>query len=391
MPVGDLEPGAATRERGSVREVALLATRLGATAFGGPAAHIALLHREIVVERQWIGPHEFERMLGLTNLLPGPNSTEMVMHAGYVRAGHRGLVAAGICFILPGALMTLGLAVGYGRVGESPTAQAFLLGVQAAVVAVLVQALWRLLRPVSRSWVDWAGIAFVAALALAGLPELWLLFAAGGLIGIGRIALRRRSTASVSHVFVAAMLLGATVESRYSHQEMVLAFLKIGAMLYGSGYVLISLLDDVFVRQLGWLSTSQVVDAVAAGQMTPGPLFSSATFIGYELGGYAGAALATVAIFLPAFLFVAIAAPLLPRLAQNPDLLDLVHGVSIAAIGLLVAVTVTLGQSSFESWMGVAVLVISGVALLRYGVNSALVIAVGGLLAMLMFRSGVGA
>lgn len=378
--------------RGTAREVALLATRLGATAFGGPAAHIAILQDEIVHRRGWLGQTEFNHMLGLTNLLPGPNSTEMVMHAGYTQAGYRGLLAAGLGFILPGASLTLLLAVAYQHWGSSQLGQHFLLGVQAAVVAVLVQALWRLMRTVDRQPLDLAGIAVITALALAGLSEIPLLIAGGALLGAIRIARRRTLSLSAGGAGIALMLTGiaGSAAQAYSPGRLFFAFLKIGGLLYGSGYVLVSLLDDTFAQQLGWLTSAQVVDAIAAGQMTPGPLFTSATFIGYEVGGFEGAAIATFAIFLPAFVFVAAAAPLLRRISRSPDALDILHGISVAAIALLLAVTLSLGRASLDSATSAVIAVCAGFLLMKFHVNAALVIISGGALAILLHAAGLG-
>lgn len=378
--------------RGTAREVALLATRLGATAFGGPAAHIAILQDEIVHRRGWLGQTEFNHMLGLTNLLPGPNSTEMVMHAGYTQAGYRGLLAAGLGFILPGASLTLLLAVAYQHWGSSQLGQHFLLGVQAAVVAVLIQALWRLMRTVDRQPLDLAGIAVITALALAGLSEIPLLIAGGALLGAIRIARRRTLSLSAGGAGIALMLTGiaGSAAQAYSPGRLFFAFLKIGGLLYGSGYVLVSLLDDTFAQQLGWLTSAQVVDAIAAGQMTPGPLFTSATFIGYEVAGFEGAAIATFAIFLPAFVFVAAAAPLLRRISRSPDALDILHGISVAAIALLLAVTLSLGRASLDSATSAVIAVCAGFLLMKFHVNAALVIISGGALAILLHAAGLG-
>lgn len=379
-------PDATGDDAGSVSEVARLAARLGATAFGGPAAHIALLQDEIVHKRGWIGQTEFNHMLGLANLLPGPNSTEMVMHAGFRRAGYRGLLVAGICFILPGALMTLVLAAGYRHWGNSTAGQVFLTGVQAAVVAVLVQALWRLTSMLERRPAPMAGIAILAMLSLLGFPELPLLFAGGAVLGAARIARRRAMTWSIGGIGTVTIVVAAAIDRTqpYSPGRLFLTFLKIGGLLYGSGYVLVSLLQGAFVDQLGWLSTEQIVDAVAAGQLTPGPLFTTSTFIGYQLGGVPGATIATVAIFLPAFVFVAFAAPLLRRISGNQDALDLLHGVSIAAIALLLAITISLGREMLNSAVSVSIGALAAFALLKLRLNAAVVIAGGGALALLL-------
>jgi chromate transporter len=368
----------------SLREVALLSLRLGATTFGGPAAHIAVLQDEIVHKRHWLDQQTFTHMLGLTNLLPGPNSTEMVMHAGYVRAGFRGLLAAGIGFILPGVGLTLLLAMAYREWGSSEIGIWFLVGVQAAVIAVLVQALWRLVAGTERNAIAFAGIGVIAALAVLGVPELPLLFVGGAILGTIRIAQRQRQTQLFGLPLSLALVpLAATgVVTPYSDGRLFLAFLKIGGLLYGSGYVLVSLLRGTFVENLGWLTEQQVIDAVAAGQITPGPLFSTATFIGYDVGGFTGAVVATVAIFLPAFLFVGFAAPLLPRIAGQPSLMDLLHGVSLAAIGLLIGVTIVLARTALDTWQAILIAVAAAAALLLMRVNSAVVIVIGGLVAV---------
>jgi chromate transporter len=369
---------------GSLREVALLSLRLGATTFGGPAAHIAVLQEEIVQKRQWLDQRAFTQMLGLTNLLPGPNSTEMVMHAGYTRAGYRGLLAAGIGFILPGVGVTLVLAMAYQEWGSSAAGMQFLAGVQAAVIAVLAQALFRLLSTADRDAATFVGIGAIAALAAFGVAELPLLFAGGAILGATRIVRRQRMTLAVGFpvMLLLAPVVAAGAGVPYSTGRLFVEFLKIGGLLYGSGYVLVSLLRGTFVDDLGWLTEQQVLDAVAAGQITPGPLFSTATFIGYDLGGLTGAAIATVGIFLPAFLFVALAAPLLPRIASHSALMDLLHGVSMAAIGLLLGVTIELGRAALDSFSTAVIAVLAAVALLKFQINSALVILLGGVSAI---------
>ena len=384
MPDSDShsEPTAPTAS--NLREVALLSLRLGATTFGGPAAHIAVLQDEIVQKRHWLDQQAFTHMMGLTNLLPGPNSTEMVMHAGYARAGYRGLLAAGFGFILPGVSLSLLLAMAYREWGTSQIGLHFLVGVQAAVIAVLMQAVWRLLAGTEREAIAIAGIGVIAVLAAIGVPELPLLFAGGAVLGSIRILRRQRQSLVVALplALLFAPLATSVAVTPYSGARLFLAFLKIGALLYGSGYVLVSLLRGTFVHDLGWLTEQQVLDAVAAGQMTPGPLFSTATFIGYDVGGYSGAAIATFGIFLPAFLFVALAAPLLPRIAKRAGLMDILHGVSLAAIGLLLGVTFVLACSALESWEAFLIAVLAAVALLVLRANSALVIVLGGLLAV---------
>jgi chromate transporter len=253
MPSSEESPEPTEFAASELRVVALLSLRLGATTFGGPAAHIAVLQDEIVEKRQWLDQQSFNQMLGLTNLLPGPNSTEMVMHAGYVRAGFRGLLAAGLGFILPGVLCTLGLALGYREWGSSETGEHFLMGVQATVIAVLAQALWRLLQGTERDPVSVIGIGAIAVLAALGVCELPLLFAGGFLLGTLRIGQRKRITLAaglpLELLFVPLTAAGTAVAN--SNGTLFLEFLKIGGLLYGSGYVLVSLLQGTFVDDLG--------------------------------------------------------------------------------------------------------------------------------------------
>ncbi len=390
MPVPEDLSDSPESSSDSLREVALLSLRLGATTFGGPAAHIAVLQDEIVLKRHWLDQQAFTHMLGLTNLLPGPNSTEMVMHAGYVRAGYRGLLAAGIGFILPGAGLTLLLAIAYREWGSSEEGMRFLAGVQATVIAVLVQAIWRLLSTAERDSASLVGIGAVAVVSVLGVAELPLLFLGGAVLGAIRILRRQRQALAIGFPVLLLMaplvIAGAIVP--YSNGRLFLEFLKIGGLLYGSGYVLVSLLRGTFVDNLGWLTEQQVLDAVAAGQITPGPLFSTATFIGYDLGGFTGAAIATVGIFLPAFLFVALAAPLLPRIAKHATLMDILHGVSLAAIGLLIGVTIVLGRTAVDSVSTAVIAILAAIALLVFRINSALVILVGGVIGIALHVIG---
>lgn len=391
MPDTNSPAGTASRPNSELGEVALLSLRLGATTFGGPAAHIAVLQDEIVQKRNWLDQQAFNQMLGLTNLLPGPNSTEMVMHAGYVRAGYRGLLVAGLGFILPGVGLTLLLAMAYREWGSSEIGRWFLAGVQAAVIAVLVQALWRLLGGTERTLGVYVGIVGIATLSVVGFPEYALLFAGGATIGAVRILQRRRVTPGIGSplalLFVPLAAVGTA--TAYSDGRLFVAFLKIGGLLYGTGYVLASLLQGTFVDDLGWLTEQQVLDAVAAGQVTPGPLFSTATFIGYDLGGFSGAAFATIGIFLPAFLFVAFAAPLLPRIARNQNALDLLQGVTLASIGLLLGVTLLLARQQFDSFVSGGIAILAALALLGLRINSALVIVLGGLLAVALHVTSI--
>jgi chromate transporter len=389
----DLDDIAPDRLEGArLREVGLLALRLGCTAFGGPAAHIALLRHEVVVRRHWLSEDHFLDLLGATNLIPGPNSTEMVIHVGYERAGRRGLVVAGALFILPAATITLLFAWLYVRFGSTPTGASLLYGVKPVVIAVVAQAIWGLGRTAVRGPVLAAVGVATLALALAGVNELALLFGAGGLVALIRNVRRVPGIAGLgtwlpnTAAGPASILVGlaATGGEPYSALRLFFLFLKIGATLYGSGYVLLAFLEQDFVDSLGWLTQQQLLDAVAVGQFTPGPVFTTATFVGFLVGGWSGAVLATVAIFLPAFLFVALTNPLLPRLRRSPWAAAFLDGVNVAAVGLMVAVAWALGRAAVVDVPTAFLAIAATAVLLRFKLNSAWLILAGGAVGILV-------
>jgi chromate transporter len=369
-----------TIERGTVAEVARSFLKLGFVAFGGPAAHIALFHDEFVKRREWLSDQHFLDLLGATNLIPGPNSTEMSMHIGYVRAGLRGMIVGGICFIMPAALIMLTLAWLYVQYGTTPAAEWLLYGIKPVIIAVIIQAIWTL----GRKAVKTALLALVGgsvfALYLLGINELVLLF--GGALLVMLIENWQRVRTNSLAVFAPVSLLAqtATTSAPYSVGQMFLTFLKIGGLLYGSGYVLLAFLHSDLVERLGWLTDQQLLDAVAIGQFTPGPLFTTATFIGYLVGGLGGAIAATIGIFLPSFVFVAITNPLIPRLRQSPWLGSLLDGINVAAIGLMTAVTLELGRAALFDVITVGLTLVAAVLLLRYKVNSTWLIIGGGII-----------
>jgi len=358
-----------------LRELAGLFLKLGATAFGGPAVHIALLQNEVVDRRRWLTRDEFLDLLGATNLIPGPNSTEMAMHVGQRRAGLPGLLVAGACFILPAFLIVAACAWLYLRYAQTPAIAGVLYGVKPVVIAIVLQALWRLGRTALRS--RSAAIFAVAALAavLLGAHELLVLLAAGVLLPILRGVVRSAapgSAASIAPLLPLGML-GASASAvgaaGVSLGGLFAFFLKVGAVLYGSGYVLLAFLRADLVERWGWLSETQLLDAVAIGQVTPGPLFTTATFIGYVLAGPAGACVATVGIFLPGFVFVACTAPLIARLRTSPVAAAFLDGVNAASLALMAAVTLELLGSAFVDAVTVALGVASAVALLLTRLN----------------------
>jgi chromate transporter len=368
----------------SVLEVAVLFLRLGIVAFGGPAAHIAMFREEFIIRRKWLSDEEFLDMLGATNMIPGPNSTEMAIHIGYKRAGYLGLIVAGVSFILPAMLIVLVLAMLYVQYGSLPAAAWLLYGIKPVIIAVVVQAIWGLVEKAVKNYVlAIIGLA-VFVLYLLGGNEILLLFAGGIVYMLSRrIQENLKSKNSFGFwFFPLAQLLPQTLIP-VSLDGLFWTFLKIGSVLYGSGYVLLAFLRNDFVERLGWLTNQQLLDAVAIGQFTPGPVFTTATFIGYLIGGFSGAILATIGIFLPSFAFVALSQPLIPRLRQSRLFSALLDGVNIAALGLMAAVLISLTQDALVDWMTLALALIAGILLLRYKINSTWLILGGGVIGIL--------
>jgi chromate transporter len=378
---------AAEQPPGTVAEVALLALRLGFTAFGGPAAHIAMLRDEVVTRRKWVSDAHFLDLLGATNLIPGPNSTEMVIHIGQARAGWRGMIAAGVGFIMPAALIVLGLAWAYEQFGARPAGEWLLYGIKPVIIAIVAQALWGLLRAaVKGPFLAGVGLA-VLALYLLGFNELALLFGGGILVmlvrNLGRIARRENPAAALLPLGAAIPFWLAQAVAPVSLGQLFWSFLKIGAVLYGSGYVLLAFLRNEFVVRLGWLTDQQLLDAIAIGQFTPGPVFTTATFVGYLVAGLPGAALATIGIFLPSFVFVAAVNPLIPVLRRSPWMGGFLDGVNVAALGLMAAVLWELGRSAIVDALTIGLALIAAILLFRFKINSAWLVLGGGLIALL--------
>ena len=364
-------------------EVAALFLRLGFTAFGGPAAHIAIMHDEVVKRRKWITDEQFLDLLGATNLIPGPNSTEMAIHLGYVRAGWRGLILGGLCFIAPAALIVLALAWLYVRFGTTPQAGWLLYGIKPVVIAIILQALWTLGSKSLKNRVLILIGLIAFALFFFGFNEIALLFGGGLIFMLLSNATRFRTLNPLLFLPLSGLGLVQT-STAFSLATLFLTFLKIGSVLYGSGYVLLAFLRADFVLRLGWLTDQQLLDAVAIGQVTPGPLFTAATFIGYLLGGTSGALLATLGIFLPSFIFVAISNPLIPKIRNSAWASTLLDGVNASALGLMAAVTVQLGISSLTDIYTVVIAIISVILLFRYKINSTWLIAGGALTGFLL-------
>jgi chromate transporter len=375
------EPVAATKysdvsasRHTSLLELARLFLKLGMVAFGGPPAHIAMMEDEVVSRRGWLTREEFLDFLGATNLVPGPNSTEMAIHVGRVRAGWSGLLVAGASFILPSAVMVSALAWAYVRFGSLPQVAGLLYGVKPIVIALIVQAVFKLAKTAVKStWIAVVGV-FAALAAALGADQLAVL-AGGGLLTGLVYWLRSGKRTSAKALFLSGS--GFTgfgapsgVDASFSLTGLFLVFLKIGAILFGGGYVLVALIRSNLVAGLGWISERQLLDAIAMGQVTPGPLSTTATFIGYLLGGVLGAVVATVAIFLPAFFFVAISGPLVPRLRQSPLAGAVLDGVNVAALALIAVVSWQLFRAAVVDWTTLVLAGVSFFLLFRYRVNS---------------------
>jgi chromate transporter len=392
-----------------LRELAALFLKLGTISFGGPAAHIALMETEVVRKRRWLTRQQFLDMLGAANLIPGPTSTEMAINVGFVSAGWAGLCVAGASFILPAALITGAFAWAYLRFGALTQAVSVLAGIKAAVVAVIAISIWRL----GKTAVKGVGLAVLGGLSLAafflGVNPIAILFG-GGLLGM--LAQRATNLRASAALMVAPFIrwrafnvspstgtwawlrpFGAVVVAsgvtwplvvRPSVYRIGLFFLKVGAVLYGGGYVLLAFLDQGLVQQHAWLTHQQLLDAVAIGQFTPGPVLSTATFIGYILGGVPGAAVATVAIFLPSFFYVALLAPALFRLRQSTWMAAFLDSVNVCAVALMGGVTCRLAADALRGWPAWTIAGASLAVLLRWKVSPAWVVLGGGIVGLLL-------
>jgi len=380
-----IEAKGLTKRSERLREVALLFLKLGALSFGGPAVYVALMHHETVHRHRWIDEQRFLDLVGTTNLIPGPNATEMAIHLGLIRAGWRGLIAAGTLFILPGMAATLLVAWAYVTYGSIPEVGWVLYAVKPVVIGIVIEALWNLGRKGIKGPPTAAVGVGIAALYLLGFNEIALLFGGAAVVLLvysGRRLMKHGlfAVVSIPALFeISSTTLNAAVVP-FSQTGLLLSFLKIGSVLFGSGYVLLAFLRSEFVANLGWLTNQQVLDAVVAGQITPGPVFSSATFIGYLVGGWPSALLATLGIFLPSFLFVGLLSRILPFVRKSPWAATFLDGVNAASLGLMAGVTVQLGKTALVDIFTVVLSFISLLVIFRFRVNSVWLILGGGLL-----------
>jgi chromate transporter len=388
-------PGAAPR--GSLKELALFFLRLGVTAFGGPAAHIAIMEDELVRRRKWLSREKFLDLLGASNLIPGPSSSELAIHIGYLRAGWAGLLIGGACFISPAAILVGIIAWAYVRFGHLPAVAALLYGVKPVVIAVILQALWGLGRAAVKSWfLAIAGILCVA-LTFAQVNILVILFGTGAILAgvrelsrnrkgnhnaagiLAFVSMWRGARAGLARIFPWAGATGfaAVIPGMW---PLFLVFLRIGSIVFGSGYVLLAFLRADLVVHRAWVTDAQLVDAVAIGQVTPGPVFTTATFLGYLLRGPVGALVATVGIFLPAFILVGISGPLIPLLRRSATAGAFLDGVNVASLALMAAVSYQLGRAAIVDWVTIALAIASAVLLFRFRINSAWLVLGGAIL-----------
>jgi chromate transporter len=381
---GELDAGVVTP---SLKELALVFLELGTIAFGGPAAHIALMETEFVTRRRWLTREQFLDRLAASNLLPGPSSTEMAIFIGYEKRGLAGLLIAGCCFILPAALLVSVIAAGYVRYGALPQVSGILYALKPVVIAVVVQAFWNLARSAIKSrWLAAAGLV-ATVLYASGMHELLVLLVAGLLTAAPVLYSRGRASMTLVMLAIAPPIaVSAGAASRYGLGRLFLVFAKTGAVLFGSGYVLLAFLRADLVDRLHWLSEKQLLDAVAVGQITPGPLFTTATFIGYVIGGPAGAAVATLGIFAPAFLFVGMSSLVLPRIRRSAIAASMLDGVVAGSLALMAVVAWQLGRAAIVDGTTLAIAVLSIVLLLRFRVNSAWLIAAAAVLGWLVMR-----
>ncbi len=388
MPDPAEDVPAAPRGARPLRELAWFFLKLGTIAFGGPAAHIAMMEVEVVRKRRWVTREQFMDLLGAVNLIPGPNSTEMAIHLGLVRAGWRGLIVAGTCFILPAMLIVLALAAAYVRYGTLPEVGWLLYGVKPVIIAIVLQALWSLGKTAVKGPLTAAAGLAVVVLSFLGVNEVLLLFAGGVVVmavqnvrgAWGRGAGAAAVTAPIllgGSPASAAVAAGVTVP--VSLWSLTTFFLKVGSILFGSGYVLLAFLRADLVQRFGWLTDQQLLDAIAVGQVTPGPVFTTATFVGYVVAGVPGALLATLGIFFPSFVFVAASNPIIPRLRQSRWTAGFLDGVNVASLGLMAAVTWHLARAALVDGVTVGIALIAAVLVLRLRPNSAWLVLGGAL------------
>ena len=367
-------------------ELAIVFAKLGAIAFGGPAAHIAAIELEVVQRRQWLSRERLLDLLSISNLIPGPNSTELVIHVGLDRAGWQGAIIAGTCFILPAMLMVWGLAIAYVQYQTIPAVGWLLYGVKPVIIAIIIQALWKLGRSALKDVLTWSAGIFVLALYFINANEIALMLGAGLAVACVRnLNLLKKPNSLPSLFFPLSIGTIAAETIPKTWVAVFLSFLKIGSVLYGGGYVLLAFVQQEFVDRTHWLTSQQLLDAVAIGQFTPGPLFTTATFIGYLVAGNAGAIAGTIGIFLPAFILVPLINPFVANLRKSPWTAGFLDGVNAASIGLMAAVAWELGRGTLIDVWTMIIAIASLTILLKFPkINSAWLVIAGAAIGWLL-------
>ena len=368
-------------EKNKLKEIAIVFFKLGSIAFGGPAAHIAMMEDEVVKKRKWMTQEHFLDLVGATNLIPGPNSTEMTMHCGHERAGWKGLFIAGFCFIFPAVIITLVFSWLYEQYGQLPNVEPFIYGIKPAVIIIILMAVFRLGKKAIKN-VELAILGIVTVIAcLLGINEIVALFGCG-ILGLLLYYLKKQPTSVKSIIPIFIFQISDPI--KIGSLKIFLTFLKIGAILYGSGYVLFAFLDAELVAN-GWLTRQVLIDAVAVGQITPGPVLSTATFIGWQMNGVLGAIAATIGIFLPSFLFVLILNPLIPRMRKSKKIRAFLDAVNVAAVALIIAVCIEMGKDTLTDWRTITIAIISLIVVITLKkVNSMLIVFGGAILGYLL-------
>lgn len=352
-------------ETQKLKQVAAVFFKLGLFAFGGPAAHIAMMEHEVVTKRAWMTREHYLDLIGATNLIPGPNSTEMTMHCGYQRAGKKGLFIAGISFVFPAVFITAILGYLYVLYGALPQVQPFIKGIQPAVIVIIASAVIKLGKKAVKNWeLALLGSLFLAA-SLLGLDQVLVLFA-GGLLGMCYFLIKSKmQTTSLAIAPLFMVFIVSEIGAKLSAMGIFLKFLKVGSILYGSGYVLFAYLDTELVTT-ALLSQNQLLEAIGIGQFTPGPVLSTATFIGYQLGGFWGAIAATAGIFMPSFLFVWLLNPLIPKMRKSKVLGYFLDSINVAAVAIMLAVVITMSKQTLVDWQAALIAILSGILIFGF-------------------------
>lgn len=361
-------------EKTNLKEIAQLFLKLGIIGFGGPAAHIAMMRQEVVIKKKWLSEQHFLDLIGATSLIPGPNSTEMAIHIGHEKGGWKGLIVAGVCFIMPAVLITGVFAYFYKKYGQQPEAQVFLYGIKPAIIAIILAAIY----PLAKKSIKTRPLAIIALVALAlsilKFDEIYILFGSGFL---ALLYSKFKSGQTFSLIPLTLVQITKTTLVTSTNWNLFILFLKIGAVLYGSGYVLFAFLDTELVST-GLMSRATLVDAIAIGQFTPGPVFSSVTFIGYQLNGIQGAVVATIAIFIPSFLFVALLNPLVKKMRNSLSISIFLDAVNVASVAIIVAICWQMGRDSILDWRTLLIAVTSIAVTFGYPkINSAFIVIYG--------------